>query len=182
MRAVDVIEWASVLCGRHIQNEQVKQRICKKFCIKLEHSSTKLFGYSGGCSSGQLVVGSFIMTAQLSMHLVSRRIFCQDITSPTQVTQPPQSPDLVHCDFCLFPKLIAPLKGRRFQAIIEIQENTTGQLTEIGKTVWGPMGLTWRGLRYHCSMYNVPCIFFSKHLYFSYDMAGYFLDRLRNSL
>ena len=44
----------------------------------------------------------------------------------TQVTQSPCSPDLV---------LKSPLKGKRFQTINEIQENMTGQLTAIGRTV-----------------------------------------------
>ena len=35
----------------------------------------------------------------------------------------------------------------------------------------------WRGLRRHCPVYNFSCIFFYKCLYFSYYMAGYFLDR-----
>ena len=30
--------WACVLCGHHIKNEQVKQRICIRFCVMLEHS------------------------------------------------------------------------------------------------------------------------------------------------
>ena len=45
----------------------------------------------------------------------------------TQVTQPSYSPDLVPYDFWLFPKLKSPLKGKRFQTINEIQENTTGK-------------------------------------------------------
>ena len=49
----------------------------------------------------------------------------------TQVTQPHYSPDLAPCNFWLFPKLQSPLKGKRFQTIDEIQENTTGQLVSI---------------------------------------------------
>ena len=56
----------------------------------------------------------------------------------THVTQPPYNPDLVPCDFWLFPKLKSPLKGKRFETIDEIQENTTGQLMVTGRTVWGP--------------------------------------------
>ena len=37
--------------------------------------------------------------------------------------------------------------------------------------------LLWRGLKCHCPMYNVSCIFFNKCLYFLYHIAGYFLDR-----
>ena len=47
----------------------------------------------------------------------------------------------------------------------------------IGRTVWGPRVPIWRGLRSHCPMYSVSCIFFNKCLYFSYCMAGYLLDR-----
>ena len=53
----------------------------------------------------------------------------------TQVIQPPYSLDLVPCDFWLFPKLKPPLKGKRFQTVSEIQENTMGQLMAIGRTV-----------------------------------------------
>ena len=53
----------------------------------------------------------------------------------TQVTQPRYSPDLVPCDFWLFPKLKSPLKGKRCLTVDEIQENTTGQLMAIGRTV-----------------------------------------------
>ena len=53
----------------------------------------------------------------------------------TQVTQPPYSPDLVPCDFWLFPKLKSRLKGKRFQTIDEIQENKMGRLMAIGRTV-----------------------------------------------
>ena len=56
----------------------------------------------------------------------------------TQATQPPYSPYLALCDFWLFPKLKLPLKRKRFQTVDEIQENVTGQLMVIGKTLWGP--------------------------------------------
>ena len=53
----------------------------------------------------------------------------------TQVTPAPYSQDLVPCDFWLFPKLKSPLKGKRFQTVDEILENTTGQLMVIGRIV-----------------------------------------------
>ena len=42
----------------------------------------------------------------------------------TQVTQHPYSPDLVLCDFWLFPKLESTLKGK----IIQTTDDMTGQL------------------------------------------------------
>ena len=44
-----------------------------------------------------------------------------------------------------FPKLKSPLKGKRFQTINEIQENTTGQLMAIERTVGGPKVATLKG-------------------------------------
>src|SRR5215469_3395240 len=40
------------------------------------------------------------------------------------VPQPPYSPDLAPADFFLFPKLKSTLKGRRFQTVEEIKENS----------------------------------------------------------
>ena len=62
----------------------------------------------------------------------------------TQVTQPHYSQDLAPCNFWLFPKLKSPLKGKRFQIINEIQEDTMGQLMTIGRT-WGPKVPTLKG-------------------------------------
>ena len=95
----------------------------------------------------------------------------------THVTQLYYSLDLVLCNFWLFPKPKSSLKGKRFQTVHEIQENMMGQLMVIGRTVWGPKVPKLKGLSHHCPMYNVSCIFFNKWLYFSYYMAGYFLDR-----
>ena len=89
----------------------------------------------------------------------------------------PYMPDLVLCNFWLFPKLKSPLKGKRLQTIDEIQENTMGQLMATGRTVWSSKVPTWRGLKHHCPVYNVSCIFINKRLYFSYYMDRYCLDR-----
>ena len=152
-----------------------EQWISIKFCLKLEHSPRKLFRWFGrlqlwATGDWQLhhdnasthdshLLQSFFLTK----HQVAR------------VTQPPYSPDLVPFNFWLFPKLKSPLKGKRFQSINEIQENTTG-LMVIGRTVWG---LLCRGLRSHYPMYNVSCILFKNCLYCSYYVAGYLLDRSR---
>ena len=100
----------------------------------------------------------------------------------TQMTQPHYSPDLVPYDFCLFSKLKSPLKGKRFQTVDEIQENNTGQLMVMGRTVCGPKVPTLKGTEVslscvQCFLYLV--LFFSKCLYFSYYMAGYLLYRTR---
>jgi len=45
--------------------------------------------------------------------------------------QPPYSPDLAPADFFPFPKLKSTLKGRRFQTVEEIKENSLKDLRAI---------------------------------------------------
>ena len=71
--------------------------------------------------------------------------------------QPVTSLDLVPCDFWLFPKLKSPFKGKRFQTVDEIQENITGQLMAIGRTLWGPEVPTLKGTR---SLSYVQCFLY----------------------
>lgn len=49
----------------------------------------------------------------------------------TVVPHPPYSPDLAPCDFALFPKLKIKLKGRRFDTIEEIQEESLSVLNTL---------------------------------------------------
>ena len=100
----------------------------------------------------------------------------------TQVTQPPT----VHiwcpvADFWLFPKLKSPLKGKRFQSLSEIQENTTGQLMVIGRTVWVPKVPTLKGteasLSYvQCFLYllQTMSLFFILHGWITSGQTSYF--------
>ena len=139
--------------------ERVEQQICNKFCIKLEHSPTETIGWFRRPNLWELVIGSFILTMHPLMHRISCRVFLAKYQI-TQVTQSPYSPDMVPCDFWLFSKLTSPLKGKRFQTIDEIQENTTGQLMVIGRTVWDSKVPTLKGMRYHCLMYSISHILY----------------------
>ena len=67
----------------------------------------------------------------------------------------PYIPELMPWDFWIFQKLKSPFKGKRFQTIDEIQENKTGQLMVIGRTVWGPRVSTWQ--RTEVSLSYVQC-------------------------
>ena len=49
----------------------------------------------------------------------------------TVAPQPPYSPDLAPADFFLFPNLKSSLKGRRFQKVEEIEENSIRDLRAI---------------------------------------------------
>ena len=156
-------------------SEQVEQQICIKFWVTLEHSSAETLDESEGCSWGQLVTGSFIMTMCLLMHHVSCRVFWWD-TKSLRWLSPLYSPNLAPCDFWLFPKLKSPLEGKRFRQSMRFRKIQWGGWWRLGELCEVPRCLLWRGLRRHCPMYNVSCTLFNKCLYFSYNMAGN-LDR-----
>ena len=67
------------------------------------------------------------------MHHISCRILAKH--QITQVTQLPLQPRFGALRLRAFPKIKSLLKAKRFQAIDEIQENTTGQLMATGRTV-----------------------------------------------
>ena len=109
----------------------------------------------------------------------------------TQVTQPLCSPDLVSWNFWPFPKLKSPLKGKKFQTIDEIQENTMGQLMVIPTKDFVEYLEQWKKCRENfvrsqvayfegdwgvivlCTVFLVS---FSTNVSFSYHITGYFLD------
>ena len=177
MGTVDTVEWACVLCGCHIQSDWVSRRTKLHQILKWAWTflCRNCLDGSGGCSYGQLVIGSLIRTTCLLMHHILCSFFVKHQIN--QVIQPPYSPDLLHWDFWFFQKLKSPLKRKKFQTVDEIQENMTGQWMAMGRTVWGPKVPT---LNIH-TMFLVSCIFFNKSPCFSCYMAGYLLDRPRNT-
>ena len=113
------------------------------FALSLNIPVWKLLDDSEGCSYGQPEIGSFPMTMPPVMHHISCRVFGETSNHPGHSV--PYSQDLVPCDFRIFPKLKSPLKGKRFQTVNEIKENTTGHLMVTGRTVWGPKVPTLKG-------------------------------------
>ena len=77
--------------------------------------------------------------------------FCETSTHPGDSA--PYSPDLVPCNFWLFPKLKSPLRGKRFQTV-EVQEN----MMVIGRTVWVPKVPALRGTE--ASLSFVQCFLY----------------------
>jgi len=61
--------------------------------------------------------------------LMTRRYLTDN--NMTVVPLPPYSPDLAPSDFFLFPKLKMKLKGRRFQTLDEIQEESQAVLNAL---------------------------------------------------
>ena len=92
---------------------------------------------SEGGSYGQLVIGSFIMTMCLLMHHVSCRVFYHPGDSA------PLQPTFGALWLLAFPK--SKITFEREETVDEIQENTTGQLMAIGRTVWSPKVPTLKG-------------------------------------
>jgi len=60
------------------------------------------------------------------------------------VPHPSYSPDLPRADFFLFPKLKTTLKGRRFQTIVEIQENAIRKLRAIKERAFQEAFQQWK--------------------------------------
>ena len=106
-------------------------------------------------------MGDWWLAASSQQQSCSWTVSCAEYfgdTSNDQVTQTPDSQDMAPCDFLLFPKLKSPLKGRRFQTIDEIQENTAGLLMVIGRTVCGPKVTTLKETE--ASLSYVQCFFY----------------------
>ena len=179
--------------------EWVEQWICIKFCIKLwtflcrnySGGSEGFQGWCNECSTNKSVAQTLQRWLRIcwkwSMFWTACNkqntwecwmcTGCSQQRLVAQVTQPPYSPDLVPCDFWLFPKLKSPLKKRRFQTIDEIQEYCQNRAADgdsnkgfcrefwtmeemLGELCEVPRCLLWRDLRHHCPMYNVSCILY----------------------
>jgi len=62
----------------------------------------------------------------------------------TAVPQPPYSPDFAPADFYLFSKLKSSLKGRRFQKVEEIEENSIWDLRAIPQNTFQDAFQNWK--------------------------------------
>ena len=158
---------------------QVEQWTCIKFCIKLEHSSMEticMIQKTAAMGNWWLAASSWQRTRS---YIMLCRFFWQNIDLPRWLS-PPNSPDLVPCDFWLLPKLKSPLNGKRFQTINEIQENIwifryfseyspnwENCVRSQGAYFEGAWGITVL-----CTMFLVSCVFFNTWFYFSYYMDG----------
>jgi len=65
-------------------------------------------------------------------------------------SDPPYSPDLTPCDFFLFPKLKLRMKGRRFDTIEEIQEESQQVLDTVPKRDFQGCFQAWQKCWDHC--------------------------------
>ena len=79
------------------------------------------------------------------------------------VPQPPYSPDLAPCDFCLFPKLKGKVRGSRYETIEEMTkviDTLPWAFMRLSRTCWNgssalqPEEITWKGTRVSCVYYQ----------------------------
>ena len=154
MEAVDAIEPACVLCGHHIQSNWTSR--ATNFVLSLNIHPQKLYGWF---RRPQLwATGDWQLHHDNMLTHASRLMQFFGEASNHSGDSAPYSPDLAPCNVWLFPKLKAPLKEKRFKTIDEIQENTTGQLMVIGRTVWGPKVPTLK--RTETSLSYVQCFLY----------------------
>jgi transposase len=66
------------------------------------------------------------------------------------VPHPPYSPDLVHCDFCLFPKLKMKLKKLRSETVSDIQRESQAVLYSIEENDSHGAFEAWKNRRDRC--------------------------------
>ena len=153
--AIDPFEWAHVCVAIAFKmTEQVEQQTCIRFSVKFEHFSSEAVWMIQKAMGNWWLAGS-------SQYIHSCFPPHEEFFGETSNHLAPYGPDLVPCDFWLFPKLKSPLKGKRFQTTDEIQENTIGQLMATGRTVWSPMVPSLKGTE--VSLFCVRC--FLLHLF-----------------
>ena len=158
--------------------EQVEQWVCIIFCVKLP--PWKLFRWSRSpllWAAGDWQPHYDNVPAHAS-RLVQSFLAKHQII---QVTQPLYSPAVVLCTSGFSQNSNHLWKGD-FRPLMRFRKPSQSSWWRLGELCEVPRCLPWRGLRRCCPVYNVSCILYLLHIinvYFSYYMAGYFLDRPR---
>ena len=158
--------------------EQVEQQICLKFCVKLKCSSMEtiwMIQKAAAMGNWWLAASSWQCTCSC---VTSHAVYSQNIKSPRWFS-PPQ-PRFGALWLLAFPKTKITFEreetldhwwdpGKYDRAADGDWENCVRSQGAYIEGDWGYIVL--------CIMFVVSCIFFNKCLHFSYDMAGYLLDR-----
>ena len=112
---------------------------------------------------------------QCSYSCITSRVkfFVETSNHPDDST--PYSPDLVPCNFWLFPKQNHLWKGRDIRPSVRFRKIWWGQLMVIGRTVWGPKVPTLKGTEE--SLSYVPCFFYLVSS--SINVSNFYLTWLR---
>ena len=148
--------------------EWAEQWICITFWVKLEQSSAETTWMIQKAAA----MGNRWLAASSGQCTHSCITFCAEFLGET--SNHPGDSHLLQPRFgalwlLVFPQTKINLKGKRFQTVSDIQENTRGQLMW---RVWGPKVPTVNRSKaslscIQCFLYLVSCVFFNKCLYFS---------------
>ena len=133
--------------GRIVNKEyylEVKSRLCKAIrqkCTELWKNQSWILHHNNASAHTSMIVPEFLAKNKTVIML-----------------QAPYSPDLVLADFFLFPKLKAPMKGKRFATIEEIIGKSKSELLALPKSAFQKCfaslsvlylrGVTLKGARY----------------------------------
>ena len=124
--------------------EQVEQWICIKFWVKLEHSSMEtiwMIQKAAATSNWWLATSLWQHTSSC---ITSHEEFFGETLNHSGDSAPLQ-PRFGALQLLAFPK--TKITFEREDILDEIQENMTGQLIVIGRTVWGPKVPTLKGTK-----------------------------------
>ena len=136
--------------------------------------------YENGHSYGQLVIGSFIMTTHLLMHMSHTECFCETSNHPGDSV--PLLPRFGTLWLLAFPKIKIAFEREEISNCQWDSEKYNRAADGNWKNCVRSQGAYFEGdwgIIVLCTMFLVSCIFFNECLYFSYHMAGYLLDRPR---
>jgi len=119
--------------NRHLTVREVAEEvgICKSSCHRILTDKLQT-----------LRVAAQFVPRLLTDALLIREFMTKHET--TVVPQPPYSPDLAPAEFFLFPKLKSSLKGRRFQKVEEIEENSMRDLRAVPQNTFQDAFQNWK--------------------------------------
>ena len=139
--------------------ERVEQRICFKFCTKLEHSSVETIRMMQKAAT----MGNWWLEALSQQHAHSCTTFVQFVgktSNPPRWLKPPTAQIWCPVTSGFSQNSNHLWKGRDFRSLTRFRKIWRGSWWQLGELCEVPRCLLWRGLRHHCLMYNVSCILY----------------------
>ena len=157
--------------------EQIEQQICVKFCINPEHSSAE----TNQVIQKVTAISNWWLVVSLRQHTHSYIMSHAEFFSKTSNypgDSAPLQPRFGALWLLAFPKTKITFEREEIsdRSLMRFSKTRHGSWWQLGELCEVSRWLLWKGLKCHCPMYEVSCIFFNKCLYFSYYMAGYFQD------
>ena len=155
MGAVDIVEWACVLCDHHIQNDWASTATnLHQICTKLEHSSAEtiqMIQKAAGMGNSWL--------AALSQECAHSHIRCHAEFFGKTSNHPGDSallqPRFGVLRLLAFPKTkitFPKLEGRDFRPLMRFKKIGWGSSWWLGELCEVPRCLLWKELKHHCPM------------------------------